>query len=175
MASVRIANNKIHGLFDSNGAYCVDQQEIESVVIGCFSDLFKAWTTPPDLPFTAEEIRNAIFDMVPTKAPSPNGLPALFYYKFWDTIGINVTEAGHRSLNEGENLSKATQCDQRGCFRDSKCFYARLDDSNNIIIGLESPHALRTRKRKAGSVALKVDMSKVYAAVKWGFLQNVML
>ncbi|KAL5563032.1 hypothetical protein UlMin_032779 [Ulmus minor] len=35
-------------------------------------------------PFTSDEIHKAMLDMHPTKAPRLDGLPALFYHKFWD-------------------------------------------------------------------------------------------
>ncbi|KAK3230612.1 hypothetical protein Dsin_002493 [Dipteronia sinensis] len=47
--------------------------------------------------------------------------------------------------------------------------------SDNAIIGLECLHALRTKKRKKGSLALKLDMSKAYDCVEWDFLSKVML
>jgi hypothetical protein len=35
-------------------------------------------------PFTESEIREAIFSCYAEGAPSPNGLPFLFYQKFWE-------------------------------------------------------------------------------------------
>ncbi|KAK3222347.1 hypothetical protein Dsin_009372 [Dipteronia sinensis] len=46
--------------------------------------------------------------------------------------------------------------------------------TNNTIVGFESIHALRTRKHKKGSLALKLDMSKAYDCVEWDFLHQVM-
>lgn len=37
--------------------------------------------------YTREEIREALFEMGPTKAPSEDGLPAIFYQKRWHFIG----------------------------------------------------------------------------------------
>ena len=37
-------------------------------------------------PFLEEEVRQAIFQMEPNKAPGPDGFPAEFYQKIWDII-----------------------------------------------------------------------------------------
>jgi hypothetical protein len=39
-----------------------------------------------ELPFSEKEIKEAIFSSYPAGAPSPDGLPFLFYQKFWDLI-----------------------------------------------------------------------------------------
>ncbi|KAK3195709.1 hypothetical protein Dsin_027019 [Dipteronia sinensis] len=41
--------------------------------------------------------------------------------------------------------------------------------------GFECIHSLRTRIRKKRSIALKLDMSKAYDRVEWGFLEAMML
>lgn len=37
--------------------------------------------------FTKEEMKLAIKGFQPTKAPGPNGFPAIFYQRYWDIIG----------------------------------------------------------------------------------------
>lgn len=41
--------------------------------------------------FTDIEIRRALFDIYPDKAPGPDGLSTLLYQKFWDVVVTNVT------------------------------------------------------------------------------------
>lgn len=47
--------------------------------------------------------------------------------------------------------------------------------TDNTMINFECIHGLRTWVRKKGSVALKLDMSKAYDRVEWGFLSAIML
>lgn len=37
-------------------------------------------------PFTEEEIKNVVFSCYAEGAPGPDGLPFLFYQKFWDLV-----------------------------------------------------------------------------------------
>ena len=43
--------------------------------------------------YSSEEVKVALFQMGPTKAPRPNGMNALFYKKFWHIVGNEVTDA----------------------------------------------------------------------------------
>lgn len=47
------------------------------------------------------EIRNALFDMAPLKAPSSDGFHALFFQKQWDTVGPTVCEWVKNVFNDG--------------------------------------------------------------------------
>ena len=41
--------------------------------------------------FEALEVQEAIKQMVPLKAPSPNGMPYIFYQNYWELLGEDVT------------------------------------------------------------------------------------
>jgi hypothetical protein len=51
-----------------------------------------------DAPFTCEEVKTALFEMYPTKAPGPDGFPAHFFQRHWSVCGEEVTGAVLRVL-----------------------------------------------------------------------------
>jgi hypothetical protein len=53
-------------------------------------------------PFSEEEVRTALFQMAPLKYPGPDGFPADFYQKNWDTVGGDVCKAVLEFLNGGQ-------------------------------------------------------------------------
>lgn len=55
--------------------------------------------------FTADEVRKAVFDMHPSKAPGPDGFTALYYQIFWPIIGTDVTQAVLSILNDQGDIS----------------------------------------------------------------------
>jgi hypothetical protein len=50
-------------------------------------------------PYTGEEVKKALFQMFPTKAPGPDGFPAHFFQRNWDLCGNEVTKAVLNILN----------------------------------------------------------------------------
>ena len=55
--------------------------------------------------FTSEEVRTALYQMHPTKAPGPNGMLAIFYKKYWEIVGTSVTNMVLNVLNSDAPLS----------------------------------------------------------------------
>ena len=51
--------------------------------------------------FTELEVKEALNQMAPLKAPSPDGMPPLFYQHFWSTMQHDVTSAILSWLNSG--------------------------------------------------------------------------
>ncbi|KAK2649996.1 hypothetical protein Ddye_017485 [Dipteronia dyeriana] len=125
-ASARKVRNEILGLYDENGKWCVGDKDMEQIIVGYFSRLFTSnsqfrievdqvlSSVKPRLSqrssdfldklFTPEEIRCAVFDMAATKALGSNGLPAMFYQKYWGIVGGGVVSASLKCLNEGASI-----------------------------------------------------------------------
>ena len=55
--------------------------------------------------FTMEEVRTALRQIHPTKAPGLDDMLAIFYQKYWDVVGINVTNMVLNVLNSNAPIS----------------------------------------------------------------------
>jgi hypothetical protein len=167
-------------------------------------------------PFVEEEVRTALFQMAPLKAPGPDGFNAGFFQKHWDIVGPEVCKAILYSLNNGvlDNDLNSTyialipKIKNPTCVTEfrpislcnvlykiiSKVLANRLKVilphiispfqsafipgrliSDNILAAYETLHTMQSRmKGKKGYMAVKIDMSKAYDRVEWGFLEAIM-
>ena len=112
-ASNRNQKNLIEGMEDSSGTWQDTPEAIESIVKDYFSSLFTT-SNPSDIgrvvdtvqavvsepmnrllgrDFQAMEVQQALNQMHPTTTPGPDGMPHLFYQKFWSLFGDCVTQA----------------------------------------------------------------------------------
>ncbi|KAL5562410.1 hypothetical protein UlMin_032157 [Ulmus minor] len=132
-------------------------------------------------PFTEDEVKTAVFGMSPTKAPGFDGMPALFFQKYWQP----KTMKDFRPISLCSVLYKII----------SKCLANRLkvflDDlisenqsafvggrliHDNIIAGYEGIHLMKKGRLGNGKkMALKLDMSKAFDRVEWKFIEAVMI
>lgn len=52
-------------------------------------------------PFTKEDIKKAVFDMAPYKAPGPDGFHACFYQNSWNVVGDTITNLAQNFFATG--------------------------------------------------------------------------
>ena len=127
-ASARKTRNRLSGLFNSNGVWVTGEENMVGVIQNYFDNLF-ASSSPSnaqvgrvintvksslcstskrllDSVFTAEEVRVALFQMNPWKAPGEDGFPAGFFQKFWTVVGDDLTRVCLDCLNNGHSVGK---------------------------------------------------------------------
>ncbi|CAM8901772.1 unnamed protein product [Rhodiola kirilowii] len=123
-ASQRKKRNQIDGLRNNRGELCEDEHDIDNIITDYFNDIFHSqvalnegrWcselnvipklvkeemNTKLTAQFTEGEVKRALFQMHPTKAPGLDGFSALFYQSNWSTVGRDVVKEVLECLNEG--------------------------------------------------------------------------
>jgi ribonuclease HI len=118
-ASQRKQRNNIESIQDIHGTTHYDHDNIEQTLTNHFKTLFTSQAThniemtvavvnnriTPEMyeflnsPYTAYDVFEAIKYMKGMAAPGPDGLPAIFYQNYWDTLGNDVTQAVLDVLN----------------------------------------------------------------------------
>ncbi|PNX64854.1 hypothetical protein L195_g054234, partial [Trifolium pratense] len=105
-ASQRSKVNNIKKIKDEDGVWWRGEEQVEKVFINYFEELFSS-SNPSNIEetcevvkgklsdnhktwcekeYTKEEVKEAIHQMHPIKAPGPDGLPALFFQKYWHIV-----------------------------------------------------------------------------------------
>ena len=126
MASERRKKNTIFGLCDEEGRYCETTEDIANIVVSYFEKLcttsLPTWIAEVtnSIPtrvteemnqslireFTKEEVEAALHQMHPTIALGPDGMLAIFYQKYWDIVGNDVTSMVLNVLNSNLSMAK---------------------------------------------------------------------
>jgi hypothetical protein len=234
-ASVRAKSKKIDKLVNEANIEVTTQPEICEVAMNYFDQLFKANASTHDpvlsligprvtqedndrlvAPFTREELKEALFQMHPDKAPGPDGFNPTFYQQFWNICGDDIFEVAKEWLDRGyfpsslneTNICLVPKCENPASMKDlrpislcnvlykmvSKLLANRLKEClgkcvseeqsafiegrsicDNVLIAIEVIHALKRKTRGIrGELALKIDISKAYDKVDWGFLRGML-
>ena len=168
-------------------------------------------------PYSPDEIKQALFQMHPSKSPGPDGMSPFFFQKYWNIVRSDIIEAVFSILNLGHFLRKMnythivlipkinepkTIVDYRpislanvisklvlkvlanwlklilpNVISDSQCaFVPNRLITYNTTVAFEVLHRMRNKRTgRKGQMAIKLDISKAYNRVEWGFLKNIML
>lgn len=103
--------NLITGILNLVGEWKEKPDDIEPIIHNYFGQLFTS--SNPDLrknvlesfvpcispemgqqlslPYSSIEVTQALSQMVPLKSPSLDGLPVLFFHKYWNIIGSSIS------------------------------------------------------------------------------------
>ncbi|KAL6138050.1 hypothetical protein ACLB2K_063336 [Fragaria x ananassa] len=190
--SNRRKKNTLRGLYNSGGQWCVEEDEIQAIVLDYYTSLFKTSNSTMDFEdlhgvprviteevnqslmreVTAEEVWRALKQMHPSKAPGPDGLSPIFYQQFWDVVGGDVVEGVKGFLYSEEFLrdklhkgNSHPKSEETGKYAAAETNKLILDNS---LFAFEISHCLKKRRRgKVGYGALKIDMNKAYNRVEW--------
>ena len=114
VASQRRRSNEILKLQDSFGRWLSQQSNLKRVVSDYFQSMFTSAFTSEVVTldmngtllgeFTHDEVKRALFQMHPTKAPGPNDMNPLFFQKYWHIVGTDVSNAVLDCINSGNIL-----------------------------------------------------------------------
>lgn len=86
-------------LFQSEGSS--DVEEVLSAVKSRVTASMNNTLTPS---FSNQEIKQALFDMGPSKAPGADGMTAGFFQRYWDVVGEDIISAVQQFFRTGHLL-----------------------------------------------------------------------
>ncbi|KAL5543968.1 hypothetical protein UlMin_007752 [Ulmus minor] len=136
------------------------------------------------------EIREVVFCMGTFKAPGPDGMPALFYKTYWDTMGPDVVRLVqdffisnrlHPVINSTNLvlILKVPNPTKLNHYRPiSVCninaFVPGRSIHDNSVMVQEVIHSMRKKRGCGGWMALKIDLEKAYDRMNWSFIWSVL-
>lgn len=118
-ASTRKRQNSFGNLRKKQGVWCTKSDEVDDLIVDYFQSLFQSdGSNSAEViqcvetritneqnsmllqPFSATEVKEALFDMHPDKSPGPDGMNPVFYQRFWHIVGEDVSSACLQFINE---------------------------------------------------------------------------
>ncbi|KAH9672066.1 reverse transcriptase domain-containing protein [Citrus sinensis] len=118
-ASARKRQNSLGNLRNDQGEWCANSDEVDALIVDYFKGLFTVGEVQTAevlqcvatkvtsehnsmllAPFSAIEVKDAVFGMHPDKSPGPDGMNPTFYQKFWHIVGEDVVLACLKFLQD---------------------------------------------------------------------------
>ena len=124
-ASERRHKNTINRLWNDEGVWCESKESIIKRAIDYFESIYTSihptrvekvtdliptkvtaeMNAALTQEFSVEEVKAALGQMHPTKAPVLDGMSALFYQKYWDIVGLDVANMLLNVLNSNASIT----------------------------------------------------------------------
>ena len=232
----RQRKNRIEALNDLEGRWREGKKDVEDIILKYFNEIYST-TFPIDSEaslgavgrrvseamnaellkeFKEEEVWRALMQMHPTKSPSLDGMSPIFFQKYWDVVGPQVTQSVIHILRIGimpngmndtyiclipkvkspqkiteyrpislcnviyKIIAKVLANRLKGVLPEvisdaQSAFVPGRQITDNVLVAFEVMHCINQRRKgKEGLMAIKLDMSKAYDRVKWGYLEATM-
>ncbi|KAA3465639.1 reverse transcriptase [Gossypium australe] len=140
-------------------------------------------------PYREEEIEITLKGMGPTKAPGPDGFPALFYQST-DIVLIPKVPKPTQLVNfrpislcsviykvVAKTIANRLQTIMDKCIdKVQSTFVPGRLITDNVLLAYEILHTIKQKRLgKKGVMTVKLDMCKEYDRVEWRFIEEVMI
>ncbi|XP_075478858.1 uncharacterized protein LOC142519715 [Primulina tabacum] len=175
------AKNLITRLVSSHSDWCTDKGSMAEFILDYFSNLFMS-TNPSDQEIGKEvslavlealnggrqfaDLKETIVTLIP-KSKNPMTMKD---FRPISLCNVCYKIASRALTNRLRPIMKNTVDEFQSAFVPSRLI------TDNIILGFEALHWIRSRKKgKKGYAALKLDMSKAYDRFEWSFLEQIMI
>nr|CAD1830240.1 unnamed protein product [Ananas comosus var. bracteatus] len=141
--------------------------------------------------FTAAEVRKAVFSSGPEKAPGPDGLPMLFYQRFWTLLNNDIMSVFNSFHNGSAKLSeinaswlclipKKSDALLAKDFRPISLLInphqAAFIKGRNLFDNFSTAHVLvhHYYASKQSAALLKIDFERAFDHINWDFLIDLL-
>ncbi|GAU34127.1 hypothetical protein TSUD_66060 [Trifolium subterraneum] len=195
-ATAHSKQKKVTKLIADNGTEAHAQEELCEVAKSYFDTLFKPRDGDYDpvlnliqprvtdddnffltAPITKVEIQKRCFRCIQTNLLDPTGLIQLSIRGFGNSVDlrpISLCNVLYKMISKV--LANRLKCCLDKCVsQEQSAFVEGRSIIDNALIAIEVIHALKRKiQGRTGELALKIDISKVYGKVDWGFLRGVM-
>ena len=235
-ASERRRKNFILGLWNDDDCWCNDKDSIACTAVDYFTKIYTSCspnrieevinTIPTRVTddmnaeltktFTSEEVLRALHQIHLTKSPGPDSMSAIFFQRYWNIVGRDITNMVLNVLNfnlpmteiNKTNIALIPKTNHPARMTEfwpislcnvtykliSKVLANRLKAilpyviaenqsaftadrliTDNVLVAFELMHYLNHKiEGKDGFMSIKLDMSKAFDQVEWGFIKRVM-